>query len=231
MCHLPSFLLLLGALPWTVAPASAQDAAKPTSHPIQLRVLAEVVPENLGQVYVLAGKTQTPAFDLPANNVSEPILVHARELQLNLVTKDLALCKFVLPEAGSSFIVIFCPTKPAGYRAEVIRADDPSFKRGDVFFINRTDKIILGKLGSKRLTIPPATSTISRPQGATSGTYYDIAFAARDPSGDKLLSTVRWPVDEQIRSYMFFIQDANGRVSYRAVDEFIGAAAPAAVGN
>jgi len=231
MRHLPSILLLLGSLPWAVAPATAQDTAKPTPHPIQLRVLAEVVPENLGQVYFVSGKTKTPAFDLPVNNVSDPILVHSRELQLNLVTKDLPLCKLVLPDAGSSFIVILCPTKPSGYRAEIIRADDPSFKRGDVFFLNRTEKIILGKLGSKRLVMPAASSAISRPQGATNGAYYDIAFAARDPSGDKLLSTVRWPVDEQIRSYVFFIQDANGRVTYRAVDEFIGAPPPASPRN
>jgi hypothetical protein len=32
---------------------------------------------------------------------------------------------------------------------------------------------------------------------------------------------VRWPLDEQIRSYVFFVQDPTGRITYRAVDEFI----------
>ena len=69
--------------------------------------------------------------------------------------------------------------------------------------------------------LAPDKTAITRPEGATEGAFYDVAFAARTATGDKLLSTVRWPIDEQIRSYVFFIQDPNGRVTYRAVDEFM----------
>jgi hypothetical protein len=180
-----------------------------------------MVPEDLGAVYLRAGEAKTAEFDLPANNVSDPVTVAGRGLVLKTVAKDLSLCAFTLPDAGKSFVVIFSPAKPAGYQAEVVRTDDPSFKRGDVFFLNRTEKTILGKLGTKALVLAPGKSAISRPVGATEGAYYDVAFAARDEAGDKLLSTVRWPLDEQIRSYVFFVQDPTGRITYRAVDEFI----------
>lgn len=215
------FALCLSSLLGCVA--SAQDKGAPPRDAIMLRVLAEVVPDDLGTVYLASpdGETRTPAFDLSANNVSDPIPVSGRALVLKATNKDLRLSAFTLPDAGRAFVVIFTPAKPAGYKAEAVRTDDPTFKRGDVFFLNRTEQTILGKLGSKPMVLEPGKSIITRPDGATEGAYYDVAFAARTEGKDKLLSTVRWPVDEQIRSYIFFVQDANGRVTYRAVDEFV----------
>jgi hypothetical protein len=199
----------------------AQDTPATPKSAIKLRVLAEVVPEALGPVYLLAGEARTAEFELPANNVSDPIAVAGRSLILKTSAANLSLCTFTLPAEGKSFVVIFSPAKPAGYKAEMVRTDDPSFKRGDVFFLNRTDQTILGKLGTKELVLASGKTAISRPEGATEGVYYDVAFAARSEAGNKLLSTVRWPVDDQIRSYVFFVQDPTGRISYRAVDEFM----------
>jgi len=141
------FAALLSLLMPIAGFATGQD--QPARNSITLRVLAEVVPEDLGTVYLLAGEARTPAFDLPANNVSDPLVVPGRTLVLKATNKDLGLCKFTLPDAGRAFVVIFSPAKPAGYRAEVVRTDDPSFKRGDVFFLNRTDQTILGKPRTK----------------------------------------------------------------------------------
>lgn len=221
-------LLLAAVLAATaLAPQShAQSAPEIPKGALTVRLLAEVVPEAIGKVCLVAGDARTAALDLPANNVSDPIPVAGRTLQLRTVEKNLNLCSFTLPEAGKSFVVIFSPAKPAGYHAEMVRTDDPSFRRGDVFFLNRTEKTILGKLGSKPLVLAPGKSAITRPEGATDGAYYDIAFAARGEAGDKLLSTVRWPLDDQIRSYVFFVQDPSGRITYRAVDEFMPADKP-----
>ena len=60
-----------------------------------------------------------------------------------------------------------------------------------------------------------------RPEGARPENFYDIAFATRGDEGDRILSTSRWPVDEQIRNYLFFIQNSAGQITYRAVDEFV----------
>lgn len=223
MPRLLTFLMLPVALASFASFAFGQAPSPSTRPAITLRLLAEVVPEDLGPVCLVAGENRSDSIEISANNVSEPVVVGARKLALKLSDKDLSLCSFTLPDAGKSFVVIFSPAKPAGYRAEVVRTDDPTFKRGDVFFLNRTDQTILGKLGTKPLVLAPGKSVISRPAGATDGAYYDIAFAARTDAGDKILSTVRWPIDDQIRSYIFFVQDPNGRVSYRAVDEFVPA--------
>lgn len=221
MCRPLAALLFLCAVSGAASGQDKPNAPAPARDAITLRLLAEVVPDNLGTVYLTAGDSRTTAIELPANNVSEPVVVPGRALVLKATNKDLPLCAFNLPGAGRAFVVIFSPAKPAGYRAEVVRTDDPSFKRGDVFFLNRTEQTILGKLGTKALVLEPGKSAITRPDGATEGAYYDIAFAARTETGDKLLSTVRWPIDEQIRSYVFFVQDETGRVTYRAVDEFV----------
>ncbi len=218
--------LVLLCCPWYCAVAAQEPAGK-SKDSIKLRLLAEVVPEDLGPVYLFMGDAKTTEFQLPVNNVSDPMAVAGRVLVLKTVAKDRSLCTITLPDAGKSFVVIFCPAKPAGYKAEVVRTDDPTFKRGDVFFLNRTEKTILGKLGSKPLVLAAGKFAISRPEGATEGAYYDVAFAAKEEGGNKLLSTVRWPLDEHIRSYIFFVQDPAGRITYRAVDEFLPADQPA----
>jgi hypothetical protein len=212
-------ILALSILP--LLPCTAQNAAKSEKSSIQIRVLAETVPPDLGQVYLAAGETRTAPFDLPAKNDSEPMALMQRSLTLKTLGRDLTLCTFKLPDAGMSFVIVFSPAKPAGYQAQAIRTDDPSFKRGDVFFLNRTQKTILCKLGTKALKVDAGGTAITRPEGAAAGNFYDVAFASRDAAGDKLLSTTRWPVDERGRSYLFFLEDATGRITYRAVDEFV----------
>jgi len=229
MRRFPSAVLLLMLA--AILPAAAQsETSAPKRDMVAVRVLAEVIPDDLGTVYFAAGEAHTPAFDLPANNVSEPVPVPGRALVLKTSAKNLPLCAFNLPDEGKSFVVIFSPAKSAGYRAEAVRTDSPAFKPGDVFFLNRSEQTILGKLGSKPLVLAPGKSAISRPEGATNGAYYDVAFAAQTDGGNKILSTVRWPVDERVRSYVFFVQDANGRVTYRAVDEFVPKDKPKAGG-
>lgn len=58
-------------------------------------------------------------------------------------------------------------------------------------------------------------------------TYYDIAFATREPTGDKLLSSSRWPVENHLRTYLFFFTNAQGRTTFRGVDEYLTADKPA----
>jgi hypothetical protein len=66
-------------------------------------------------------------------------------------------------------------------------------------------------------------SAINRPDGPKEKGYYDIAFATRQENEDRIFSSSRWPIDDQIRSYLFFLQEESGRITYRAVDEFIPA--------
>lgn len=186
---------------------------------IQVRLLAEVAPANLGKVFLQAEDVKSASVELPTNHLSDPVMVSKRQLLLKTEDKGITLGAINLPEDGKAFAVVLVTARPAGFQPIIVRTDDPSFKAGDVLFLNRSDKVILGKLGTAPLVIKPGENVKSRPEGAIDNTYYDISFATRDATGDKLLSSTRWPIDSNLRSYMFFFTDARGRITYRAVDE------------
>lgn len=213
------FFLFLALLP----PLAAQDEkpVKKSEGGIQVRFLAEEAPEQLGQVAVFSGKEKSEGITLPTNQLSPPVNVSGRALVLKTLIKEVPLCPITLPENGSAFAVILVVAKPAGFKPIVVRTDDPNFKAGDVFFINRSEKTILGKLGTTPIALKPGESAKHRPSGAVDNTYYDIAFATRDEAGDKVISSTRWPIDENLRSYLFFFTNAEGRTTFRAVDEYM----------
>ena len=68
----------------------------------------------------------------------------------------------------------------------------------------------------------------TRPTGAKPENYYDVGFGVREKEGDRALSTTRWPVDPQQRSYVFFfVNPKNNRLDFGAVDEFVPPEKPA----
>ena len=214
---------LFGLFLALLAPLAAQEKnpEKPKDSSIQVRLLAEAAPEALGKVFLAEEKTKSQPVTLPTNQLSDPIPVASRVMVLKTVDKEIPLCTITLPETGKSFAVVLVTAKPAGYSPIIVRTDDPSFKSGDVFFINRSEKTILGKLGNTPLILKPSEAKKDHPTGPVDNTYYDIGFATRDESGDKLISSSRWPIDNQLRSYVFFFTNAQGKTTFRAVDEYI----------
>jgi hypothetical protein len=212
-------LIILAAL---LAPASAQTESPPgKARDIQVKLLAEQFPEKLGKVYLQFEETRSEPFALPVNRLSDPVTAEGRAMVLKLEDKDLALCKIALPETGKSFAVVLVTAKPAGFKPIVVRTDDPTFRAGDVLFINRSEKTILGKLGRTPLVLKAGQTAKSRPTGAVENTYYDISFATREGNEDKLISSSRWPVEQDLRSYLFFFTSSKGRTTFRAVDEYL----------
>ncbi len=213
--------LLLALTTMLAAQEPAAPAKPKEERGVQVRVLAEQAPDSIGKVCFTFGEAKSDTFTLPVNGLSAPIPVPARAMALKMADKDVSLCNLTLPEAGKSFAIILVVAKPSGYSPIIVRTDDPAFKAGDVLFINRSDKTILGKLGDTAMAVKPGTTQQSRPTGAKENTYYDIALGTRDSTGDKVLSTTRWPVDNTLRSYLFFFTTVDGRTTYRAVDEFV----------
>lgn len=209
-------------------PAAAQNekTSRASNTGIQIKLLAEAAPENLGKVFMqLAKDEKSDAVDLPTRFLSNPIKVSTRTMVLK-TEKEIPLCTITLPELGKAFAIILVTAKPAGYNPIIVRTDDPAFKEGDVFFINRSEKVVLGKLGKTPIILQPGESNKARPTGAVDNAYYDIAFATREPQGDKLISSSRWPIDKNLRSYVFFFTSAQGKTSFRAVDEYMEVATP-----
>ena len=226
------FSLLLAAF---VSPLVAQEES-PTKDPvsgIRIRLLAEQAPETFGKVFLQFGETKSEAFTLTTNRLADPIPVGQRLMVLKTFEKNIALCTINLPDAGKTFaVVLVASTKYIAGHSDVmlgavVRTDDPGFKAGDVFFINRSEKTVLGKLGTTPLVLKPGETAKSRATGAIDNTYYDIAFATREPTGDKLLSSSRWPVENHLRTYLFFFTNAQGRTAFRGVDEYLKADKPA----
>lgn len=200
-------------------PLTAQTTQKEEGP--QVRFLAERVPDTLGEVVIQNGEHKSAAFKLPVNQLSPPITATARSFALKSVDKGQALCPITLPEAGKSFAVILVLAPPAAYAPIVVRTDDPEFKAGDVFFINRSTQTVLAKLGDTKLALKAGESKKSQPTNPVNNTYYDIAFATQEGEKTKMISTTRWPIDNLLRSYVFFFTTAEGTTSFRAVDEYM----------
>jgi hypothetical protein len=187
-----------------------------------IRLLAERVPKDLGQVVLVAGDAEGEAFDLPINHVTNPLPVPARVFGIKPVGGKALLTNVTLPESGRAFIVLLIPSTSGGYKPVVVPADDPTFKAGDVYFYNHADKTVIGYVGSSTFSLTPGSGRTLRPAGAKENTYYDVGFGVREKEGDRTLSTTRWPVENKIRSYVFFFSNpTTKRVDFRAVDEFI----------
>ena len=211
------FVVLFSLLFLTLLPAQESGRGE-----VKVRFLAERAPANLGQVELLAGKIRSAAFDLPMNHLSEPQAPPARAFSVCQSGKEAPLATVTLPESGKAFIILLIPVPAGGYKPVVIPSDDPSFKPGDVYFYNHSDKPVLGYVGTAKFILQPATGQTLRPAGAKPENYYDVGFGVREKEGDRALSTTRWPVDPQQRSYVFFfLNPKSNRLDFRAVDEFV----------
>ena len=189
---------------------------------LMVRFLAERAPKDLGEVVLATEKSKSAGFGLPVNHLSEPVEAPARAFSVRTGEKDVALASVKLPEDGKSFIVLLVPNPKGGYKPVVIAANDPAFKPGDVYFYNHADRPVLGYVGSAKFVLPPSSGKSLRPAGAKPEGYYDVGFGVREKEGDRALSTTRWPVDPQLRSYVFFfVNPTTKRLDFRAVDEFV----------
>jgi hypothetical protein len=214
-------LLLTG---WLAAQAPAGKGS------LKVRFLAERVPPQAGQVSLVAKEAKSPLFDLPINHLSAPQSPPERVFAVWATGLNASLATVTLPEEGNQFIVLLVPAKEGGFKPVVIAAKANDFRPGDVYFYNHADKTVLGFVGTSTFTLEPGKGKSLRPDGAKGdGLYYDVGLGVREKEGDRTLSKARWPVQKQMRMYVFFyINPTNGRLDFRAVDEFVEPDAPAA---
>ena len=211
----PLFLSLLLAAP---SLSLARD--------VTVRLLAERAPEAAGEIVLVAGDKRSAALPLPVNVPSEPVPVGERSFEVKAAEGDASLAKVVLPEAGEAFLVLLLPTEKT-YQTVVLAADGKEFKAGDVYFHNSSAKTVSGKVGSVEFTLEPGKGSVITPAGASPEKLYDVSFKVRDEKRERVLSETRWPVDPQLRTYVFFFnKPGSDRVDYRAVEEFIAAPEP-----
>lgn len=211
------FLLLA----WCLFPV-ALFAQSPGTPDLEVRFLAERSPKDIGQVVMAIADKRSAPFDLPSNYLSTPYNPPARTFTLRATKPDVALGNVVLPEDGKAFVVLLVPAKEGGFKPIVIRSDDSGFRQGDVYFYNHSPKLVLGFVGTAKFTLEPAKGLVLHPGGARAENFYDVGFGVREEKGDRILSNTRWPVDDKVRSYVFFfVNPVTGLMDFRAVEEFI----------
>jgi hypothetical protein len=204
------------------------QAGVPSKGDVQVRFLAERAPTDLGQILLASAEGRSDPFDLPVNNLSTPQQPPARSFNVWSVSNNVSLATVTLPEEGKSYIVLLVPSSKGGYSPVVMNADDPTFKSGDIYFHNLTEKTVLGFVGTAKFVLSPTKGVVLRPRGARAEKFYDVGLGVREEDGDRVLATTRWPEDPLARFYVFFYMDPETkRIAYRAVDEFTESPIPA----
>lgn len=201
---------------------AALFAQSPGSHNLEVRFLAERSSKEIGQVVMATEDKRSPAFDLPSNYLSTTYNPPARTFSLRATQPDVALATVILPEDGKSFVVVLVPAKEGGFKPIVIRSDDAGFRQGDVYFYNHSPKLVLGYVGTAKFSLEPGKGLVLHPTGARVENFYDVGFGVREEKGDRPLSSTRWPVDDKVRSYVFFfVNPVTSLLDFRAVEEFV----------
>ena len=189
---------------------------------LEVRFLAEDSPKDIGKIVMAVGDTLSDAFDLPSNYLSVPLRPPARVFSLRATQPDVALASITLPEEGKSFIILLIPAREGGFKPIIMNADDPSFKPGDVYFYNHSPNPVLGHVGTAKFLLESAKGLVLHPSGARQENFYDVSFGVREEKGDRVMSRTRWPVDNKVRSYVFFfVNPVTKLADFRAVDEFV----------
>jgi hypothetical protein len=210
-------IISLMLITWVISGTAADAAGK-----AHLRFLLESVPDGLAEVTWVAGEKHGDGFKLPVNQLSDPVTVPERLIGLQSLPDKRPLARITLPEVGDSFVVLLVPETAGLLKPVVIPANDPSFRTGDVFLYNHTDRTILGHLGTTEFELSPGQGKPVRPVTEPPGVNYDVGFSVREDAGDRVLRTMRWPVQTRFRSYGFFARNpARNRIEFRSVDEFV----------
>ena len=189
---------------------------------LSARFLAESLPADAGEMVMFTGETVSEPFVPPTRHLSGEIKPPARAFELRTAKDRRLLGKITLPEEGDRFIILLLPEANGEIRGLVLRSDEPGFRPGDNYLINRTGLGIIGQIGATRFRIKPGTGGVIRPSGPADEGFYQVGFGVEEAEGARALSMTRWPVDSKVRSYVFFFNNPRtGRIDYRAVDEFV----------
>ncbi len=215
MLRIPQILILVLLTSVTLTAQKKSD--------IEIRLVAERLPKNLGKVVIVSGEDSSEPFALPMNNLSRPQKVPSRAFQLVSLERKLVLSNVRLPETGKSFVVILIPSAKKNYTSIVVPYNNPKFKAGDIFFYNNAKDTVVGRVGANKFSVTPGKSIYFRPEIQDDGKrYHDVGIGVKFETGSRVISTTRWPKSKNTRYYVFFYMNPkNDRITYRAVDEFL----------
>lgn len=216
-------LLLLSAFLSVTASAQTDSDKKETL----LRFTAFGLAEGGGDHVLVAGEKQTEAFVIPGNGFSAPVPSPAAEgrIALGTIEDDVfnSRATINLPDTGKRFLVILLPAEGDELRAITIRADDPTFRPGQIMILNLARETLAADLGGEKMTFTPGSRTIFRPQRRDELANYQVRFFQARDGKPRLFAANLWPYFDEKRAFVFLHTDpTTGSPSYRSIDEFTG---------
>lgn len=189
---------------------------------IEVRFAAQTAPPKLGELVMTTDDSRSAPFALPLNHLSEPQTAPGRAFRLEMEEKPTVLATVTLPAAGNDFVILLVPGVKSGFEPVVVPARDGSFRPGDYYLHNVSRESVLGQVGTTKFVIPPRKGQVVRPRGAREGRFYDVSLGVREGNKPRVISTSRWPVGKQMRTYVFFFDNPKRKdVDFRAIDEFV----------
>jgi hypothetical protein len=208
--------VLVSLLATGLLPAAAEGRK------IEVRFVAQVAPEGLGEIVMATDELRSDPFALPLNFLSERQPAPGRAFRLELRDRPTVLAKIAFPEIGSDFIVLLVPGVEGGFEPVVIPSGDSSFRPGDYYVHNVSARTVAGMVGTTKFVIRPRQGQVVRPRGAREGRFYDVSLGVRDGETARVISTSRWPLGKRMRTYVFFFESPKRKdIDFRAVDEFV----------
>lgn len=219
--------LLLFLIPATLPAQDSADAENKSDKGLLLRFTAFGIPNLDKELSLRAGETIGQPFLIPGNGFSDPQPPPGKSRALQLGTPAMdeenpfkPLLSIKLPDQGMRFLIILFPSQN-GIRSTVVRADDPSFRRGDIMIFNLSTQPLAADLGGSLQRFAPGSQTSFRPRKNGDAPNYQVSFYSQKDGKPKLFAANMWPHFDHKRAFVFlYVDPTTSRPTYRSVDEF-----------
>jgi hypothetical protein len=191
--------------------------------PRSCRIIFLKAPQNAPETLQLFDGVTSQEVELPAMNFSPVYEIAAAAKSLRLLSKAPAKPEDISSTAPEVKIAedvtdfyLFVASDPANsevpVRFSLIRADQGSFRNGQMLWFNLSDKMVGGQLGSQRLSIAPnARSVIDAPSAQNGDFKVALGFYMPDDKRLYPLTEAKWQFDPTVRKVYFIVNEPGVR--------------------
>lgn len=158
-----------------------------------------------------------------ARGLSEKFNAPARQFSLAVPDQRVeigfrAVGDVILPPQGKEFILLL---EPAGKKLQthIIASRESRFVGDCTLFFNASQNPVVAVLGSEKTLIKPRTAVFAKAPKRREKPFYQATLYHSENGKVKPFFNSRWPHRDDVRCYVFIYRNAEGRLTYQAVDE------------
>lgn len=196
-------------------PASSSDRT--------CRIIFPERPNKAPRLAYLFDGNKSIQVNLPSTNFSKVIVLPRGELTLVMTPTKISDPKKVppgapklkIPEAVKDFYILMTPNPSNSIlpvRMNLVNTSEGRLRKGQTLWFNLTDHRIVAKLGDKKMSVGPKSSTVTSDPVSDSG-YYRAKLAFQPNAEGKFhkITEQHWWHDAENR-HLGFIVDSGGRL-------------------